>query len=724
MKKSSLSLILLLFVSMASFAFADVGFISPEAGSWSNKQMLVIDNVSEGEYYYSINGSDPEKSGFAYDGPVLLDVTGDVTLKVTHVATDGSKSHGEVKYNVTLNDGEKNSYKPFISKFYKSGILNYKSGEILEIPEPLYFSFEENPDFYIFGNKLYISNNSILSRYIPCTVYDKANELKWHFVINVNSSVAGIYSKREVPFSVDDWETITFNDDKLIYKIDSELWGQPTEPVKLDRSVSHMISWQSVDYKVGNVVEYFVLPPKPVVASRVNDDGSVVFEIESMGAGTEEVADVTVSESENTTASDVTAPCYALGVLKDDKNNSQELFKEVYVDAFLGEKISGEVQLAVFADAVYQGQLTLPYNIDKVPPLSPVIESSAKTFYSRNGVDVNINYEDSVDLYVALSTPYEIDNIREVYSKDSPVLSEIQLNDYEVHNDDYKLQFPAVEGKVIYYKVAAYTKKGLLKSNVEEYCVVVDQSGYYFNKDSVAPLQEGTIINPFTKFQQCVEAMKDVRSATLTVKGDLYIDKKYEIHSNLKIVNGGDCRIIFGPKGSIEMHGSTLEITDCRMHKIPSPKSTSILPFFKLNHGALDMKNCQIAGDFAKNGAIIDALNSIVNVQDSIVSVTADYYSSFISCIDSRVSVFNSSITTTGDTSVVISANNGELSISDNKFRIIGKTGRIAELFGVNARFENNEFRTELQKSSNDLSPIFVNKKTILEEKGNIQIGF
>ena len=40
--------------------------------------MLVIETDGVGDYYYSLNGSDPETFGFAYDGPVLIDLDGPV----------------------------------------------------------------------------------------------------------------------------------------------------------------------------------------------------------------------------------------------------------------------------------------------------------------------------------------------------------------------------------------------------------------------------------------------------------------------------------------------------------------------------------------------------------------------------------------------------------------------------------------------------------------------
>ena len=51
-------------------------------------------NSEAAEYFYSVDGSSPKEFGFAYDGPVLLDVVGDVELKIVKVTNDIT---GEIK---------------------------------------------------------------------------------------------------------------------------------------------------------------------------------------------------------------------------------------------------------------------------------------------------------------------------------------------------------------------------------------------------------------------------------------------------------------------------------------------------------------------------------------------------------------------------------------------------------------------------------------------------
>ena len=100
--------------------FANITVINPAKGVWANKQMLVLDTSDPGEYYYSVDGSNPVNFGFFYDRPVLIDAEGDVNLKISHVHPDGSGETVEVRYSVNPDSAKDKSYSEFISKFVNS----------------------------------------------------------------------------------------------------------------------------------------------------------------------------------------------------------------------------------------------------------------------------------------------------------------------------------------------------------------------------------------------------------------------------------------------------------------------------------------------------------------------------------------------------------------------------------------------------------------------------
>lgn len=699
MKKIILSVLLSTLV-LSSYLFADIKFISPIKGNWANKQMLILDNSTGGEYFYSVDGSEPDSFGFAYDGPVLLDVTGDVELKVTCISAEGAKEKTSLKYTVNEDPAKDTVYKDFVQGFYESGILNYSAGSTLSIPSVLTYSMGLPPDSFLPGQDISISAGSVLSRYIPCTVFDSRKMVFYRFIIKTYPQNAGIYSKRDVPFTITDWETVTFTNNNYLYKIDSEYWGLPSAPRKLDRSIRHMISWQSIDYEAGNPIEYFVLPPKPEIISTKNEDGSFVYSIKGDAS-------------------------YTMSVFSEEKNEYMELFPKIGADVFYGDSASGTLDIGVFANSVYQGKIVTDYVINKRPPVKPEIKTTARSFYSRDKVHVDVTAVPGCDLYIALSEPCNIKRSEELYSADSDLLKKIPVGEFKpVKGSKFTINWGAKGSEPAYYKLQAYAVNGNNKSLISEYSIIIDQSSYYFDQKADGELAEGTALHPFTDFDQCVKALKNSRSVTLRVKGELEINKKYFLESNYEFIGDEDACILFGPDASLALKGSSLEIYNFRIKNQMNKNAAASNPLFRLENAVLTMKNCTIGVDFARNGSLIDSYNSIINISDSIAGITAGSYASFISAVKSRLSVKKCSVSTAADTSVIISSSEGNTSLIDNNLLVAGNSGRIAEFFGVKANCSKNTYKAQLKNTTEKVVPVFCNETTKLTGSDNITYGF
>lgn len=703
--KKFLQLCLITFVASISLPlWAEIKLLSPVEGVWANRQMLVIDNSDGGDFFYSVDGADPETFGFAYDGPVLLDVAGEVQLNVTRIAAGGKKENSSVKYTVNANDGVSASYKDFIQTFYDGGILNYSAGSELVIPSDFQFYLglnEKNqPENYMPARTLKLSSVSVLSRFVPCTIYDKEREIKYRFIIKTYPQSAGVYSRRDVPFEVSDWETITFTDDNLIYKIDSEYWGLPTEPVKLDRTISHMISWQALEYDAGNPIEFFVLPPKPEIVRDEAGDGSIIYSLRGDDS-------------------------YALSIMNDADGTYSELFTNVGIDAFYGDAVNGNLTLGVFANSVYQGKVSVSYNINRRPPQIPVIKTNAEGFVSRGTVDVKISGVKGAELYIALSEPLTLNESDFSYTANDEIFKNVMLGSYKkVKGESFSLRWAQNGLNPVYYKVSAYSKTDENASSPIEFAVVIDQSNYYFDADGNAADADGTAAHPFTDFKQLADALTKQRVVKLSVKGEMQINEAYNVSANFEITNNGDARLKFGPDGSLIVKASTLEISDCRISNTTDISKKSIVPLFKLENSVLTMKDCIIGTEFARNGTVIDASNAIINISDTMASANAVSYVSFISAVKSRISLKKSSINTNAETSVVVSANGGNVNAQKNEFTVNGGNGRVAELFGVTAVFKDNRFKANLQNNTSKTVPLYVNKATKLTDEKNSVQGF
>lgn len=680
--------------------FAEINLLSPVEGTFANRQMLVIDNSDGGDFFYSIDGADPETFGFAYDGPVLLDVEGEVQLNVTRITLEGKKEKCSVIYNVKSDNASKTAYRDFVQTFYDGGILNYSAGSELIIPEELSFYLGLPPEDFMPACTLKLSAATVLSSYIPCTVFDSEREIRYRFIIRTYPQSAGVFSRRDLPFEISDWETIYFRNDNYIYKIDSEYWSLPKEPRKIDRNISHMISWQPLEYDAGNPIEFFVLPPRPEIIKNEFEDGSIVYSLKGDDS-------------------------YALSIMNEADGTYSEMFSQIGIDAFYGDNISGKLTIGVFSNSVYQGNFSVAYNINRRPPRIPVITANTDSFVSRDSVDVKISTFRGSELFIALSEPLTLNNADFSYNPDNPVFKDIKLGAYKkVKGDSFSLHWAQNGLNPVYYKVSAYSKTDDNISNAVEFAVIIDQSNYYFDASGDPAFADGTSNHPFTDFSQLNDALLKQRVVKLNVKGEMEINEVYNVSANFEIINSGDARLKFGPDGSLIIKASTLELSDCRIHNAADITKKSIVPLIKLENSVLTMKNCVIAADFAKNGTVIEASNSIINITETMSSSNAVSYVSFISAVKSRISIKDSSVSTNAETSVVISANGGNVTAEKNEFIVTGGSGRIAELFGLTASFKDNTFKSHLSNNTSKNQPLYVNKQTRLTNENNNIQGF
>lgn len=698
-KRFAVVICLVLIAGFCQNLFAEINVISPVKGTWANKQILVIDKNPNGDYFYSINGSDPERFGFAYDGPVLLDMNGNITLKITYVGHNGKKESTSVDFTVVENDAYNAPYGTFISSFYDTGLINYSAGSVITIPGSLQYSLGLPPDSFIPGQDLYLSEKSILTRCVPCVIWDKTEDIKWRFIIQTFPQTAGIYSRRDVPFVITDWDKITFTDKNLIYKIDSEYWELPKKSKKIDRTQSHMISWQNLEYETGNPVDFFVLPPKPEICSRTEEDGGVIYYIPD-------------DES------------YSMSVLSAETNEYQELFTELGADTFFGDRVSGTMKIGIFTNSVYQGEMEISYRVDKRPPANPVITSNVQTFYSRENIKAHIQAETDSELYVAVSEPLYLTGTDTFFDENDPMFQNITADDFKFVRDiSYDLELKPYNDGAVFYKVRAYSKSGDNSSQISEYKVLIDQYNYYYDAESKSELSDGTLQNPYKSFEQCLEAINKSSAVCLKAKGNIVIPEgKHSLSSNCKLVNDGGATLVFESGASLAVKNAGLELVNFRIIGKKGDVST-LVPLFKIDNSVLTLDNCECAVECAKNGTLIDAYKSVVNMSNSIVSVSSVSYASFISAVKSHLSIKDSTVNASADTCVLISASEGDLSVINNSLKVSGKTGRIAELFGAEALFEKNTFNAQLTKKTK-MSALYADKNATLTDTQNLNYGF
>lgn len=710
-------------------AFTQEDIISPAPGTWANQQALVLNNDDGSDLYFAVISSennaalsnDPLTSGFVYDGPIIIDGTGTISIHIVAVSNKGERSDFTVQYTVTPAPLQFSSESGtlFINNVSTNPIRKYTSGSSLIIPAEFKYSMGNGEFASLPGTTLTVAPLNRLERYVPCTVSDGKNF--WRFVIHTVAAQSTGTLPRDVPFVLHDWDTFTFTGKKLIYQIDDTFWTNDATPKTLDRSISHTVRWQPVEYEFGNPVETCIIPPKPQLASRIADNGATVFSI---------------------VASDADKSKFQLGPAPERSDSgtvSPGLSNELTVDTFAGDTIGGSMCAGVYYDGVYQGMLSLPYSIDKQPPAVPVIASSSLGSYARNKVTLTISSEPETQVYFAVSNPLESDTGFEGAEKET--FDAVPLGAYKLyHGEPVVLQ--SSHDKADFFKVSAYAMDAAgNKSAVSEYRVVVDEYNYYLSTadSKLATVKpqgqpDGSYGNPFTTFAQAVKAINSMKFTQLHVSGTIMLEHgETKITSSCRFI-GNNSSIIIPQDGYITMQNATFEAENCVFQKevqnkkgrmyVTDEQNTLFQKFFLFDGCNVSFTNCEVVGVFSFDGILMNVKNSSLTLSNCGLTIRGDSYAGAISAENSKLSATQGRITCTADTCVCFSVHGGNLMLSGSTCRVIGHLARVAELIAAKATVTANNFTGEMDTPAKDVTAIWKDVDTVLVESDNETSGF
>ncbi len=664
-----------------AFGFSAGDIISPAAGTWANRQALVL-NVEEGtELYYSLSGTDPFVSGFAYDGPVMIDQVGDVCVKIT-VIEKGRRNDFEVKCTVresepSPREGDDSQLASFVEGARISPLKKYISGSIFKIPEGISYSLNRGPLSQ--SGDLSLSVKNCLDRYVPFSFTDGFNDYHCaiHVVPAVDMDSIARNRKAEIPFEVSDWESIILRNPRYFYCIDGGMWtGQKTSGLK--RDVDHRITFQSSDYKADNPIYVYILPKKPEFLQRVMSDGSVAFAIKD-------------------------SPRFTFG-------NRENSFG---IDIFAGEEFKGEVRIPVYLDGFLQGHCTFDVDLDKLAPEKP-----------------SILVERVKDKPAVMKVRFESGNAsdRVFWTCDRPYVLGENNPEFTAAPEDYRtygggtIELKPVFEKGTVYPVHAYAKdqKGNM-SSIASRLVIVDELNCYLKdgmvlEDGVVP--DGSFDRPFTSFDQAVEYINSNPGNTR-----LFIDGTVRITGGVKTITGectfygSNCNIVFDRDSSMVFSGRKVRFEDCIIYNeggFDSPVE-NLLSF---ENAPAEFKNCEISFVASESGSAVKSSGSAVIFRDTGITVQA---ADSGCCIDSAVSVVRADrcrFTVTSPSSCGIRVNNGQGIITGCSIYISGSFGRGIEFINSKAAIQKCSITASLKDKTVSSQAVYMdeNTSTLLNE--------
>ena len=665
------------FSFFAAALFAEVTVVNPVPGNFANAQTLVIEANDGEEIYYSFSGTDPLASGFAYDGPVLLDVTGNVELRVAVISKELSHSEIVIRYAVSPAETKNPEHAEFLSMFESVPIFEYVAGEKISIPFTLEYAFGSNRIFER-GREVSISKNATVERFLPISLRSGSSE--WRYVVHIMPSGFGRLSRREVPFEIVDWTTLVFTDQKKIYSLDGSWWHSANEFVSIDRSVENTVYYQSADYSPENPVTKIVLPPKSEL------------KVERQFGGEIKISVAQDSESDAHTCELAASPLSPALLV------SAGLHSEILLDTFQADKIEGNIPLDVYCDDVYQGTLFAQVSLNRTAPNVPLIESSAKSFYSRENVEVSASAKKDLKLFAGVCKPVEIPLSFEMRN-----LNELEFDEptFSPYGGDVITLFADTE-KILAYKILFYSEDSLgVKSQTASYSVIVDKYNYYVDASSQNEGQDGTPFAPFKDLSRFSKIANSNEFSRFFIKGEAALPSgEISVASNVELLGTGEAKIRMPENCAIVMKNAGLFaqniIFEKSLKSSPSKKmrgaAAALTNMFIIENSAVTMNNCELLANFAGDGTVFNLSSSALSLNKSVIVNNSQNYSSAVCSLSSKIGISDSRFLCISDIGVAFSVNGGFFELSNTFVEMSARMSRIAELIDTLASLDNNIF--------------------------------
>ncbi len=695
MKKSFCLLLALVFSLIPMFSAERI--ISPVPGKFANKQTLVIDQSDGAECFYSYTSSDPLTSGFAYDGPVVLDADGSVDLFVA-VVKSGVTNMYEIRYIVE----EKNDFpdlsaeKNFIEQVTTHQLITLDGTTKLKIPETFRYSLGNGRPDFLPGKTLSVSSENNLSRCVPCTVTDGRNY--WRFNIFLSGLAGGFYEDLSVPFEIEDWTLLKIMRENLSWNLDGTGWQYGSSTVELDRSSDHTLYWKAGEDSDSSPVQSFVLPARPSLRVeksakniRFKIDGDFRYRMSALDTG---------------------APGEIYGI--------EGSFTQIVFDTVDGDSIASTAHFALFCDGVYQGNLDSYYELDKRPPAPPEFVANEEGKFVRSDVVLSISAEEGAQVFCAMSAPLSV--------KTASYTSELENVRVGAFSRYYggQIMLPASSATAVFYKLCAYAVDDAGNvSEVSEYSVLIDECNYYIDASSTASSADGSRDRPFQNFEQAVSVINSGKFAHFYVRGQLILpDEEIFLMSNCSFTGVNDAHLVFPKNASISMHGASLQFSDFIIEKNSDLDTAFETKLFSADDAALAFSNCEILFRVGSYGTAFSVSSSIVSFVSSGLTVSAGRFASAFSASDSEIVFRGSHVAAIAPSAMTFSLSGGALELKSSDFTVIASLGIIIEAQSVHLRLSDNVFKGEIDGGGKSSAIQKDSKCLVIEDFNNKFVGF
>ena len=718
-KKAIIMSLLLTEIFCVLSGFSQTKILSPIEGNWLNPQPIILEKQADTEVYYSLSGTDPLKSGFAYDGPVALSGYGNFSLTIVTVQKDGKYLSQTV--NWTVSGRGRPNYIPISDG---ESFVNFTETTKIVIPDTVYWSTGETSSSVPAlsemqrGGEISMDGGCSVDRYLP--LYLKTTAGYFRYILKINSNAdyllaKPIAEKEGIEFA--SWNYIRFlNGRNVIYSLDGGPWIQTKEPVLIDRSVPHTVSWKHLtavypyetETSIPTEPDTFYIPAKP----------------EFVGIPAEGL----------TNSSVIASPDNSEYILEYTLPDGRSVFlRSFYADTVSGDICNFSPEFTVYYRGIKQGKMSFSVSIDKRAPAMPEIVAAESSGFSRTLVALNLR--SSTKIFYAISEPIVSDdgfNLADVHNglfKNEMPETFIPLDS----NDDFVI-LPVPEDTAALYTVYAYSQDAAGNySGISEFSTVIDSVNYYVVSDAVRAKNsgkyddtypEGSKNNPLRSVSEALEIGQMYGKPHLFVEGIFKDIPELLFYKNSVIIGTGETRLILGSDSDIIIRDSSLNVKGCSIEKtVPYTGSVFQKNLVKISGGSFKAENCEFFCSFDGSGTGITIDNGNLSLISCGLTMKASSYSALLSSAVSNITLKNVRGVSTAKTAVGISASGGTVNMDGVQLTVNGSFGRGAEFTNLSWAMTNCSFTSKNAISAT--TAVWTDSKSIkADESNNTYNGF
>lgn len=650
--------------------------ISPVEGTWANRQPLVLDCAPETEVFYSFSEYDPLDFGFAYDGPVLIDLCGEITLNLVAVHGDGSMTRKKITYAVN----EPASVKPPLDVSALNPLVVCGVQKPVPVSQNLTYGIGSHLDEALHGRTLYQTLPSCVNALMPLEITSGSSVYRYVITTNDAPKTAMIQDKTfSSPLQIIDWNFVLFKSgQRLQYSIDGSPFQVYVEPFYLDRTKSHTISWRT-----GSQVESLVLPEKPTIIG-LPERGLTNKSVELQFSN----------------------PLYTFRI--EDIDGVSKPLTSFYVDTLAGDERRFDLELAVYYGNIRQGVIPVSFTIDKLPPSAPVL--SLEENFENDGRSVAVSVFSKEDVYTAVETRTAA---LEFGEKLSPILNDAEPDDSAVFMPFAGSRLILGGGEIdAVYTVYAYAQDNA--GNKSETVAVrssVLSDNIYVDASSRPVLDaDGSSTKPFNSIYDALAVVNSRRKTVVHLRGHFIVPQSLTVAANCRFVGHDGTCLSFKNNSCLIVRNADASFENCMLEKNADKDMYSFLsastPLIDARDAKLAFERCEFVSNTSTPQGIIQAVKCSISMVSSGITIQTLGQAVGIQCLKSSIRSDNDRFSLSGESAVAFALSDSMFELASPKFILVADKARCAELFASVYAFSENVFANEMHTSA-DFVPLW-----------------